>query len=145
MKLSGQSTSQESILLQDIPNVRPNSVAIRSGTLEYPRTSRTRSDNAFSTTHVDVLIPAVEVFLTKEVLDGCQYWADDMAQWAEHAFSGKTSKDASTASSSRATSRKQSTIIGSRYFFERTASQMGDEEESVPSQVTVALKVDDGR
>lgn len=83
--------------------------------------------------------------MNKETLDGLQLWADDLAQWAERGFAGRSSAPSSTAPTSTTTSRAQSVIIGSRYFVPRTASTVGkDDEVTTLSEFVVQLTIDNG-
>jgi autophagy-related protein 2 len=93
---------------------------------------------------VEISVPSFSASLTKDTLDGLQLWADDMAQWADRAFSGKASTEGSMVTTSQATSRGQSTIIGSRYFVQRTASNVGEEEEIHRSDLVIKMGIDDG-
>jgi autophagy-related protein 2 len=123
---------------------RTATIHVRTGTLPtQPSKSRLTAPPS-STTAVEISVPSFSASLAKDTLDGLQLWADDMAQWADRAFSGKGSSEGSMVTNSQTTSRGQSTIIGSRYFVQRTASNVGDEEEIHRSDLVIRMGIDDG-
>ena len=88
-------------------------------------------------------IPSVYVNLSKPLLDGLQYWVDDVSQLAERAL-GEKSKDAG---SEHGLSRNSS-LLGSHYFAQ---SSGGSEVEFSPkllgegaSETVVKLSVSEG-
>jgi hypothetical protein len=99
-------------------------------------------DPPSSTTSVKITIPSVSTRLGKATLDGLQFWADDLARWAERALTGKSMSSEST-NSSQATSRAPSLLVGSRYFAGRTASSVGD-DETAKSALEIKLNINDG-
>jgi autophagy-related protein 2 len=86
---------------------------------------------------VEALIPFVGVDLGKPALDSLQLWADDITQWMERALG-----DDGMPTDSRDTS-----IIGSRYFEQRTASVVESEvsgRPERPSELAIKLIVSEG-
>jgi len=86
---------------------------------------------------VEALIPFVGADIGKPALDSLQLWADDITQWMERALS-----DDGMSSYSRGTS-----IIGSRYFEQRTASVVESEVSGRPeqrSEFAIKLVVSEG-
>ncbi|EJD44143.1 hypothetical protein AURDEDRAFT_185172 [Auricularia subglabra TFB-10046 SS5] len=71
----------------------PSSLAVRKSSLE-------------------VTLPAAHGLLSKPVLDGLQYWADDLTQWAERTFGSPSPPNSSV----------ESDVIGSRWFEHRAES-----------------------
>ncbi|KAI0831319.1 hypothetical protein BC628DRAFT_1312257 [Trametes gibbosa] len=65
-----------------------------------------------SSTAVSLDIPSVHAELSKPLLDGLQFWADDLAQLTEVAFAERPDSDADTQRAGSA----GSSMIGSRYF-----------------------------
>ena len=81
---------------------------------------------------MEALIPSVKIDIGKPALDSLQLWADDITQWMERALG-----DAGIPANSRGTS-----IIGSRYFEQRTASVVESEVSGRPEQSSeFAVKV----
>lgn len=70
-----------------------------------------------NSTAVLARIPSLHVVVNKPCLDGLQLWTDDLSQWAERLSSGRASGNSTHAQVSRTTS-----LIGSRYFVQRTGS-----------------------
>ncbi|KZV84269.1 hypothetical protein EXIGLDRAFT_727477, partial [Exidia glandulosa HHB12029] len=62
---------------------------------------------------LEVALPSAHGLLSKPVVDGLQYWADDAAQWAERTFSNDRSPPSSAMGSD---------VLGSRYFEGRAES-----------------------
>lgn len=62
-------------------------------------------------------VPSLHVVVNKACLDGLQLWTDDISQWADKLSSGRASGSSTHAQVSRTTS-----LIGSRYFVQRTES-----------------------
>lgn len=88
-------------------------------------------------------IPSVHANLNKPLLDGLQYWVDDISQFMERIF-GEKPKDSS---SERGLSRNSS-LLGSHYF---ATSSGGSEAEFSPeslgksvSETVVKLSVSEG-
>lgn len=88
-------------------------------------------------------IPSVYVNLNKPLLDGLQYWVDDVTQLVERAF-GEKPKDSG---SERGLSRNSS-LLGSHYFAQ---SSGGSESEFSPkppgkgaSEAVIKLSVSEG-
>ena len=69
------------------------------------------------TTTVEAFIPFIGVDIGKPALDSLQLWADDITQWMERALGD----DGIPADS------RDASIIGSRYFEQRTASVVESE------------------
>lgn len=110
-------------------------VKLRSGT---PSNLGSTGADAQAMTSVEVVIPRISCLLEKPPLDGLQLFADDMAQWADRALSPKT---AST-TTSQATSRAPTLLVGSRYFVDRTASAVEEEQVVQPrSDLTAKLSL----
>ena len=89
------------------------------------------------TTTVEALIPFVGIDIGKPALDSLQLWADDITQWMERALS-----DDGISAYSRDTS-----IIGSRFFEQRTASVVESEVSGRPeqrSEFAIKLVVSEG-
>lgn len=87
--------------------------------------------------------PSVYVNLSKPLLDGLQYWADDISQLAERTFGEKSKGSASERGLSR-----NSSLLGSHYFAQ---SSGGSESEFSPkpasedvSETVVKLSVAEG-
>ncbi|KAI0362114.1 hypothetical protein OH77DRAFT_20625 [Trametes cingulata] len=95
----------------------PPSRDVSGGSLQ-PQVVITRTSVAsltsasISSTAISLDVPSVHVELSKQLLDGLQLWADDLAQLMETAFAEPTLSDADT---QRAGSQASS-MIGSRYF-----------------------------
>ena len=88
-------------------------------------------------------IPSAYVNLDKSLLDGLQYWADDVSQLMERAFGDKPRDSASERGLSR-----NSSLLGSHFFAQ---SSGGSEAESSPkpadedaSETVVKLSVSEG-
>ena len=113
-------------------------IKLRSGVVPNPKFA---AADPQPTTAVEAVIPRISCILERPPLDGLQLWADDMAQWAERAQSPKSS----STTTSQATSRAPSLLIGSRYFVDRTASAKEAEQAVHPrSDFTAKLNVGDG-
>lgn len=86
---------------------------------------------------MEALIPFVGVDIGKPALDTLQLWADDVTQWVERVLG-----DDRMPADSRDTS-----IIGSRYFEQRTASVVESEASGRPeqrSEFAIKLVVSEG-
>lgn len=88
-------------------------------------------------------VPSVYVNLNKPLLDGLQYWVDDVSQLAERTFGDKLRDSASGRGLSR-----NSSLLGSHYFAQ---SSGGSESETSPkptgesaSETVVKLSVAEG-
>lgn len=69
--------------------------------------SPSHSSPTSTITALSVDIPSAHINISKRVLDGLQYWADDAAQLAERAFNDTYTEKADSRSTS---------LLGSRYF-----------------------------
>lgn len=97
------------------PLLQPRIAVTKSKSL--PQSTRP----SFTILALSVWIPSVHVNVSKTIVDGLQYWADDLSQFMER-ISGSNPRDSDT---ERADSRDTS-IIGSRYFAKsRTGSTSG--------------------
>jgi autophagy-related protein 2 len=102
----------------------------------YLRSSESTTSEQKTTT-VEALIPFIGVDIGKPGLDSLQLWADDVTQWMERALG-----DDRTLADSRGTS-----IIGSRYFEQRTASVVESEASGrleQRSEFAIKLVVSEG-
>lgn len=88
-------------------------------------------------------IPSVYVNLNKPLLDGLQYWVDDVSQLAERAF-GEKPKDSG---SERGLSRNSS-LLGSHYFAQSSGGSESESSSKPPgegaSETVVKLSVSEG-
>ena len=89
-------------------------------------------------------IPSVYVNLNKPLLDGLQFWVDDVSQWAERTFGDKLKDSGSERGLSR-----NSSLLGSHYFAQ---SSGGSEAGFSPrpsgegaSETVVKLSVSEGQ
>ena len=57
----------------------------------------------------------------KAVLDGIQIWVDDASQWSEKTF-GNGARSSKTSTNTSPTTTRNPSLIGSRYFVQRTGS-----------------------
>lgn len=91
-------------------------------------------------TLVDIDIPSVEAELNKPLLDGLQLLADDISQSLER-LGGETATEGDQS--------RDPTLIGSRFFNQRTASVVGSEtsgdSETKQSQLIVKATVIEGQ
>ena len=102
----------------------------------YLRSSESTTSEQKTTT-VEALIPFVGVDIGKPALDSLQLWADDLTQWMERALG-----DDRMPSDSR-----DASIIGSRYFVQRTASVVESEASGgleQRSEFAIKLVVSEG-
>lgn len=129
---------------QSLSQSIPPCLFVRSGTIanrSKNKNSRLPSASTqVSTTSLEILIPSLSADIYKPELDGLQLWADDLAQWAERALGDKLP--------STATSSREPSMIGSRYFVQRTASVVGSEAsanaEPKRSEFVVKTVINDG-
>ena len=102
----------------------------------YLRSSESTTSEQKTTT-VEALIPFVGVDIGKAALDSLQLWADDVTQWMERAFGDDAMP----------TDSRDASIIGSRYFEQRTASVVESEASGKleqRSEFAVKLVVSEG-
>lgn len=69
--------------------------------------------------------PSMHIVIDKMLLDGIQIWADDLSQWMERFNSRSASGTSTRAEVSRTTS-----LIGSRYFIQRSESTSTEDGEN---------------
>ena len=88
-------------------------------------------------------IPSVYVNLNKPLLDGLQYWVDDVSQLAERAL-GEKSKD----SGSEHGLSRNSSLLGSHYFAQSSGGSEGEFSPKLlgegASETVVKLSVSEG-
>jgi len=92
---------------------------------------------------LSVDIPSVHVNISKSVLDGLQYWADDAAQLVERSF-GTAIGDSDT---ERADSRDTS-LIGSRFFAKSrsgSGSGLSASRGDAASETVIKVAISEGR
>ena len=66
-------------------------------------------------------VPSLRMNVEKAVLDGIQIWVDDASQWSEKTF-GNGARSSKTSTNTSPTTTRNPSLIGSRYFVQRTGS-----------------------
>ncbi|ESK94572.1 hypothetical protein Moror_7968, partial [Moniliophthora roreri MCA 2997] len=96
--------------------------------------SKPRNPNASVTSTLNLIFPSIVVDISKETIDGLQYWADDVSQALQNAFdSGKATDQINS---------RDTSIIGSKYFVSsRAGSGDGSTFEVNEKKNDVAVKV----
>ena len=125
-------TSADQNLLSSAVSISVNRMASKSPRQHKPSTLVITTD-----------IPSIYVNLNKPLLDGLQYWADDVSQLAERAFGDKP-KDSS---SERGLSRNSS-LLGSHFFAQSSGGSEAELTSKPPgegaNETVVKLSVSEG-
>ena len=125
-------TSGDQNLLSSAVSISVNRMASKSPRQHKPSTLVITTD-----------IPSIYVNLNKPLLDGLQYWADDVSQLAERAFGDKP-KDSS---SERGLSRNSS-LLGSHFFAQSSGGSEAELTSKPPgegaNETVVKLSVSEG-
>jgi autophagy-related protein 2 len=123
-----------------LPAVVLPSVCIRSHPVPPSHSSPAVSLSATSSFSFDAHLPVVYVSLTKPLLDGLTFWADDFAQRLFGDLGRASVSDTSGKS-------RDPSMIGSRFFVKRTASTGSSESgrEVRKSEVVVKVSIGEGR
>ncbi|KIY43370.1 hypothetical protein FISHEDRAFT_53048 [Fistulina hepatica ATCC 64428] len=103
------------------------------------------SPSARSTTALSVDLPSLHMHFTKPILDGLQYFIDDLAQLFERVFgSGSCADDKSVNESVTTDSSRGPSVIGSRYFARSqsgTDSRLSDSPDASATEFVVKMGI----
>lgn len=116
------------------------SMCIRSNPVPLSRPSAIVSPGASSSFSFDAHLPVVYVSLSKSLLDGLTFWADDIAQRLFGDFERASASDTSGRS-------RDPSLIGSRFFAKRTSSTGSSESgrEAQKSELVVKVSIGEGK
>ncbi|KAI0647065.1 hypothetical protein C8Q79DRAFT_1009211 [Trametes meyenii] len=136
----GPLTTQESQSAYFGAGTTPPARDVPSHTLQ-PQLVLSRTDvssvavGSVTSTAISFDIPSVHVELSKPLIDGLQFWADDLTQLMEAAFAEPAASETGT----ERAGNSESSMIGSRYF--ARSSTMGSAPDSGVTSLAATMRV----